>query len=541
MQASSITEHDTGSIHDDVFNDWVTRINVRILRLTEDGRLPVFETSKTNLGRLNLWETYLDSLPLGEVEYHTCNCCRHFIERYGHLAVLSEEGELTSLIWGEADAPEPYKDAAGNMAQYVRRSKVIGPYLTAEKVLGTPVTGVWTHFAISVPVAMRFKGLAKAPHEAMAEKRQDLLTVRRALAEFSVANLEQAVSLLQTDALYRSEKLLGQAEWLLKLARQRHVPSGVFANQLQLAVATAPAGFCHPRSSMIGTLLEDLEAGKPLADVSKSFATKMHPLRYQRPQAAPAAGTISQAEALVEKMGLAPALRRRFARLDEVEALWRPAAVPAEATTGVFGHLQAKGAVSTRQSTDAPTVTMTWEKFARTLLPEAREIQFRFQRRAGIATLVTAVDPEAPPLLAWDRDDCRNPVSSYVWFGGSTANEFGLSVGYVNVAAVTLKPHMWNEQKGALPNMAQGVVFLLEGAAETRSAGLAIFPENLRGELHGVRSVIEAFSKKGEIEGLGYPTASGPVLVAGSKAADIHLRVTNKAGVVSNVLLDRWD
>ena len=85
-----------------------------------------------------------------------------------------------------------------------------------------------------------------------------------AMGEFTREHLETALTLLKTDSLYRSEKVLGQTEWLhgLHVARAAAHGSAANANVVWRAVATAPAGFCHPRSSMIGTLLEDIAAGK---------------------------------------------------------------------------------------------------------------------------------------------------------------------------------------------------------------------------------------------------------------------------------------
>src|SRR2546425_8355197 len=75
---------------------------------------------------------------------------------------------------------------------------------------------------------------------------------------------------------------------------------------------------------MFGTLLEDISNGLPLPEVSKRFAEKMHPLRYQRPQAAPSEGQLAQAEKIVAQLGAAGSLARRFARLEEVETIWTP-------------------------------------------------------------------------------------------------------------------------------------------------------------------------------------------------------------------------
>ena len=41
-----------------------------------------------------------------------------------------------------------------------------------------------------------------------------------------------------------------------------------------------------------------------------------------------------------------------------------------------------------------------------------------------------------------------------------------------------------------------GVLFVLAGARESRQDGSALFPEILKSEFHGIRSVIEAYSLK---------------------------------------------
>jgi hypothetical protein len=71
---------------------------------------------------------------------------------------------------------------------------------------------------------------------------------------------------------------------------------------------------------MIGTLLEDIHVGLPFDDFKAKFAAKMHPLQYQRPQAAPKVGAIAQAEKLVEQLGIVRSLKRRFARLDDLDS-----------------------------------------------------------------------------------------------------------------------------------------------------------------------------------------------------------------------------
>ena len=79
----------------------------------------------------------------------------------------------------------------------------------------------------------------------------------------------------------------------------------------------------------------------------------------------------------------------------------------------------------------------------------------------------------------------------------------------------------------------------MDGARETRKAGLALFPEILKSDVHSVRSVIEAYSKKGELEGIEEASASGLMMNKGGKW-NFYLRVTS-AGQTMKYKLDRWD
>lgn len=524
--------------HDDaVYTDFLSRLNARFLANCAGGARPLFTTDVAGL-----WDAYLGSFTDPDVrQYHNCHACRRFIERFGGLVTIYDDGILAPAIWHlDTAPPEAYRQAVATMARMVCRAKVTGVFLSSDPVWGTPVTGVWRHFAVQPTMSMIFKRATQTAGQAMAEKREDFRTVMDALGEFTQPHLETALALLQTDALYRSEKVLGQAEWLHALHVARDAVHGPRrANVVWRAVATAPAGFCHPRSSMIGTLLEDIAAGMSFDEVSRRFADKMHPLQYQRPQAAPKAGAIDAAEKTVAQLQAAGSLLRRFCRVDEVQAVWRPVPRKNDAPAdGVFGHLKPKDAKPAATNIRIPAQTMTWEKFQRTVLPAAERIQFLAPDRGSYVALVTAVHPDAPPILQWDRADARNPVSWYFWHGGATAASFGLRGGqFHDVEAITLKPSMWN---GGFEHHGAGVMFIIAGARESRMAGAAIFPEILKAEFHGIRSVIEAYSRKSSIQDMNAPHAAGVMLTKGDNAWNATLRVWS-AGRSQEYRLDRWD
>lgn len=531
-----------GNHADADYDGFLARVQARFMGNIEGGAAPLFETDAADL-----WGAYLGTFGPAPAEgeaatplrqYHTCHACQHFVERFGGLVTVDAAGMTAPAIWHEDDAPEAYKPAIAAMSRLVRKAKVTGVFLSSDRVWGTPETGVWHHLALTPPATILHKRATLTAGQAMAEKREDFKTVMHALNEFTQPHLELALALLRTEALYRSEKVLGQAEWLHGLHVARAAAHGsAKANAVWRAIATAPAGFCHPRSSMIGTLLEDIAAGLEFSDVSKRFASKMHPLAYQRPQAAPSAGAIAAAEKVMGQLGAAGSLARRFARIDEVQALWKPAAEKAAtATGGVFGHLKPKDAAAAPDMR-IPAQTMTWEKFQRDVLPTAEQIEFRAPSQGPYTSLVTAVNADAPPIFQWDSEDKRNPVSWYFWHGGSSAAQFGLTGGkFHKVNALTLKPSMW---QGGHEHHGQGVLFVIDGAKDSRTPSACLFPEILKAEFHGVRSVIEAYSTGATMEGAADQSAAGVMLQKG-QPWDALVRVT-AGGKTLEYKLDRWD
>lgn len=526
--ATGAPQRSAGNIGDDDYRQHLARLEASFRARV--GTSQLFCTDAEGI-----WEAYLGSFPQTEQQFHTCNACRHFVQRFGHLVIINESGETVPAMWDADDAQGQELAAIAAMERVVRRAKVTGPFLSSDKVWGQPITGTWRHMAVlALPQAMHTSRVLTAG-QAMAEKREDFKNVRRALAEFTAPMVEQALGLLKSDALYRSEKVLGQAQWLSDLhAALEKAPKRFRDNVLWRFVGAAPAGFCHPRSSMIGTLLEDIAAGVSFEVASRKFAEKMHPLRYQRPQAPPSSGAILAAEKLVEKLGIARSLERRFARLEEVTLLWRPAALhEATSAAGVFGHLKAKGAAPA-PSMVAPPQSITWVKFAAEVLPSAEQLE----AQVGYGPMhffayLTAAHLDAPPILQWDAEGARNPISWYTYHGGSIAGSWNLGTGWTRVTGLALAP--WAPD-GKFGHMGKGATLFLEGCRDTRiGQGNALFPETLKSELHGVRATIEAYSKSATIAGAEEATACG------LSAIGTVVRVTGRAGVVTQYKIDRWD
>lgn len=494
---------------------------------------PVFTTDATDL-----WEKFLDGFEGDWRQYFNCTACRRFVQTYGGLVTMDECGVREPAVWPQVESVPPlYFSAVRAARKEIQRSKITGVFLSPHIEWGQPVTWEWHHMAVRVPATMPWTGHLETAGQAMAAKLQEYEMLRRALAEFKVEVVEQAATLLRSDSMYRSEKVLGVAEWLLGLmaslggVRNKKVQD----NLVWQAVAKAPPGFCHVRTTMICTLLEDLAAGLDFETVSARFRAKMSPLLYQRPQAAPKAGNIAAAEKVVEQLRAAGSLERRYATLADLQTIWTPRDEKPKKSGGVFDGVKARGAQAKAGTVSVSSAAITWIKFRDTVLGNAERIEYIPAGSGNFLAFVTAVNPDAPPILQWDSLEARNPVSWYVYHNGSPASQWNLSAGVgCHVLGVVLQPNLWG---GKCLHQGESATFVLENCYDSRDADLALFPEILLSEFHGIRSVIEAYSRNGKLPRCEQPACG---ICVGKAGAAGEFRVTT-GNVVSNYRIDRWD
>lgn len=532
------------------FDALIAAVQRRFTALVADkhGAAPLFLTDHLDTpgtpGTPDLYDAFVAALPAALRPIYACAACRGFVRRFGGIVRVTPKGATESALWDPTQVAEPYVAAVAALADLVTRAPITGLFLATEAVWGRPRTGAWTHLAVTPPESLVFKpSPTRSQHQLVAEKLADHANLLRALEQFPLPLVVNAHTLLTTGSLYRAEKCIGPAQWLIDLHDRRAALRSARArdNITWLAVASAPAGFCHLQSSMLGTLLTDLAAGLPFESVRDRFAAKMHPLQYQRPTAAPTAGNIAQAEKIIEALRAAGALERRFATLADIEPLWSPTPQPEpDPPSGVFSHLKPKP--SSPAAVEAPPVTITWDKFSRTVLPTAQTLEYWVPTdKQPYLGLVTASNLEAPPIIQWDRDTRRNPVTWYVYHGGSLPAQWNLEGGaYHPVTAVTLAPWMWSQPELS-SHHGEKVVLILAGARDTTyTCGAGFFPEFLKSEYHPVRATLEAYARTAVVAGKDQASACGIVLQKGS-TWNYRVRVTSRAGVRVAYILDRWD
>jgi hypothetical protein len=458
-------------------------------------------------------------------------------------------------MWRANGVPEFYQPAFVALHQRVDRARVTGVFLSKDACWGTPVSNgkgygeTWQHLSVSPPVHFWHVDRALDANQAAAAIRENRNTVMNAMVEYQPAVLDETLRVLESGQLTRSEKFLGPVRWLRKL---HDWPKGrenqkVRDNILWREVALAPEGFCHIKSSVLGPLMDSVNEGLPFADITRKFSAMLHPLKYQRPTAPPSDGNVRAAEALFEKLGLAQSLERRYARLDELplaDAVWVPRILREAderpvARGSIFGHLKTKREASV-PSVDLPTQTMTWDKFRRTVLLQSPDaIEFLVPMSGPFMAFVTAQHEDAPPILKWDREDERNPVSVYTYVRPTSASHWNLRPhAYVQVNAIMAMPWMWGSQSQEHLG-ADRMLLLLDGCRDTQTGqGNALFPENLRSDIHGARSTVEAYSKSAALGGREEASACGYIIGGGVIGATLRAKI---GGAWSSYRIDRWD
>jgi hypothetical protein len=174
----------------------------------------------------------------------------------------------------------------------------------------------------------------------------------------------------------------------------------------------------------------------------------------------------------------------------------------------VFSHLKRHNAQPVVTNTSTP-VTITWEKFQRTVLSECMSMSLLIEmyNRRNYGAVTTAVHPDAPIIYQWG-----NPFGWYVYNGGSLPQYWNIQETKVAVTGICLRPSMWADRP--LDHHGKGIIFILEGAKDTRykTSGNALFPECLKSELHEVRATIEAYSLRAVLQGYDEASACGLIL-----------------------------
>jgi hypothetical protein len=516
---------------------------------------------------VTLNHVYLGALTEDERQYHTCSCCASFMKHYAGLVTIDAKGKTQSVLWDSETFPQDnyYFTLVERMQEVIESGRVIGTFQSPNETWGEFVRGGFEHFGVISPVDLRFRRRDISGGQRQAEQRDAFYRMSKGFSTdlYSMPNLMRLMRLVDADVLPGDEIIKGATTWLVETATERATATDrrVKDNLLWRAIAAASEGWTR-KKTMTGTVLQDLLDGLSFDDIKAKFKAKTQADVYRRPVAAPKNGAIEQAEKLFETLGIQTSVRRRVAYLSDLPEsafIWHErdaVRANAEPAKGIFGHLREPSPVEiAKEDLQLPPVTMSWNKFMTDVFPKAQDFEYYVSGSHDFfAGLTTQAVEDAQPILMYDFDDARNPVSAYQrsdkhpYNGqliGTHPSKWNLTSGaYVQVQAIIKGPHQFGAQQFQFPQLGEMRFFILQGgydvSVEQEMPGLALFPALMRTELHGVSSVIEAFSNKGRFEGDVKQQAIGVTISRGNPAYPRRLRVQTSYGP-RVIIIDRWE
>jgi hypothetical protein len=161
------------------------------------------------------------------------------------------------------------------------------------------------------------------------------------------------------------------------------------------------------------------------------------------------------------------------------------------------------------------------------MLGDASSIELHVPQKAQLAALVTAVNPESPPILQWN-----NPVSVYA--AQAQTASWNLRPGdWASVDFITSMPYHWSGN--AAPNQKPGVLLALQDCRDVnRTSGGGFLPEFLRSEYREIRASLDAYARQAVVAGRDIAEACGLALM---KTSDVAQRPTTTSTAAQIILV----
>mgnify|MGYP000098852174 CR=1 FL=1 len=365
-----------------------------------------------------LWDTYLNAFPEGtnpiykvRREYD-CNCCKQFIRNVANIVTV-ENGQLVS-IW-DVQVDDEFQVVADALSKEVKNHAIRNIFLSKEPRYGQDKTHqmveggriqTWNHFHFNVPSHLYTKDASSK----LGESRANYEVFLRSLSEITLDAVDTVLELISQNSLYRGAEYKDALEKFraakikfdkLKTDKERNIFcwDGIYGKNAANNIAAI-----RIRNTAVGTLLVDLTKGDDLEQAVRAFERIMAPTNYKRPTALVTKSMVDNARKELEKLGLIPALDRRYAELTDItinNVLYADRTAKRVISTDPFDEL-ARSTSNTQKNFDK-VEEVTIDNFVANILPKAESIELFVENRHtnNLVSLIAPVNKEAPNLFKW--------------------------------------------------------------------------------------------------------------------------------------------
>ncbi len=365
-----------------------------------------------------LWNAYLNAFPEGtnpiyktRREYE-CNCCKQFIRNVANVVTIGENNQLIS-VW-DVQVDDGFQIVADALSKQVKQHAIRNIFLSKESQYGQDrnyqlvdgQTVAWNHFHFKVPKDS-YKSDASA---LLGDSRANYDVFLRSLTEITLDSVDTVLELIYQNSLYRGAEYSDALNKFrsakikfdkLKTDQERNIFcwNNIYGKNGKTNIAAI-----RIRNTAIGTLLVDLSSDVDLEQAVRAFERIMAPTNYKRPTALVTKSMVDNARKELEKLGLIPALDRRYAELTDItinNVLYADRTAKRVISTDPFDEL-ARSTSNTQKNFDK-VEEVTIDNFVANILPKAESIELFVENRHtnNLVSLIAPVNKEAPNLFKW--------------------------------------------------------------------------------------------------------------------------------------------
>lgn len=414
---------------------------------------------EVNVDKDELWNTYLDSFPIGTNEVfrerreHDCSCCRQFIKNIGSAVIIKNNQMHT--IWELNLNDTTYQPVCDALDTFIKTHAVKDIYTTKLSKIGTnynfeEINGKshqWDHFFLELP--SKFVNRTNRSNEEIKGQFRDTKNVfKRSLDEISIESLDTILELINSNTLYKGEEWKGILTEFKKYKKEYDKLTSDLEKDLYAWDKSAMVGMTigRIRNHSIGTLLVNVSEDMDLDTAVKKYEQITAPANYKRPKAIFTKKMLEDAKKTITELGYMDSLKRRFANLNDItvnNVLFsnKDAVKRMIGTDDIFGQMEKDIVVNPKKFSKVEEISA--QNFIDKVLPTAKEIEVFVENKheKNFVSMIAPVNPDAKTMFKW------NNGLSWAYSGNITDSDMKQNVKAAggNVDGILRFSIQWNE------------------------------------------------------------------------------------------------
>lgn len=378
---------------------------------------------EVNVDKDELWNTYLDSFPLGtnnifrERREHDCSCCRQFIKNIGNAVVIKDNQIHT--IWELNLGDTTYQPVCDALDAFVKSHAVVDVYTTSFPKIGTDhnfeeIDGKshrWDHFFLELP--KKFVNTSNKSNEELKGQFRDTRNVfKRSLDEITMEALDTILELINSNTLYKGEEWKAALTEFKKYKKEYEKLASDVEKELYTWEKSVSVGMVigRIRNHSIGTLLVNVSEGMDLDTAVKKYEQIVAPTNYKRSKPIYTKAMLEKAQKQIVELGYMDSLSRRYATLDDItvnDILFsnKDSAKRISGADDIFGEL-AKNVKGGNAKKFSKVEEVTIDNFINDILPTANEVELYLENKhlSNLVSLIAPQNIDSKSMFKWGNN-----------------------------------------------------------------------------------------------------------------------------------------